>query len=143
MSEENAPKPPAGLPPIVLPPVPPPGDAKRSGCLSWGLVGCAAASVVVIAGLVFLMGNARSMMGWALAKLQDTVMMSATPDVTPAEREAFRRAFTRFTDGAKEGKVGPSEVQEVQRKVTAAVADGKVTPEEIGGLTEALAKAAP
>ena len=62
MSEEVPSNPKPALPPLVLPPRPEPVDAKRSGCLSWGLVGCAAASVIVIVGLVFLMSNARQMM---------------------------------------------------------------------------------
>jgi hypothetical protein len=140
MPEVTPPGSPPALPPIVLPP---PGEAKRSGVLKWGLVGCAGASVVVIVGLVFLMSNARSMMAWALVKLQDGVMMSCTADVSPAERTDFRQAFQRFADGAKEGKVAPEQVQEVQQKVTAAMKDGHVTPEEIRDLTAALKKAAP
>ncbi len=142
MSEETAPNPPSALPPIVFPPVLP-GDAKRSGCLKWGLVGCAGASVVVIVGLVFLMSNARSMMGWALAKLQDGVMMGCTADVTPAERTEFRQAFQRFADGAKENRVTPEQVEEVRQKVTAAIRDGRVTPEEVRELTGLLKKAVP
>ncbi len=140
MPEETAPNPPPALPPIVFPP---PADLKRSGVLKWGLVGCAGASVVVIVGLVFLMSNARSMMGWALSKLQDGVMMSCTVDVSPAERMEFRQAFQRFADGAKEGKVTAGQVQEVQQKVTAAIKDGRVTPEEIRDLTDLLKKAVP
>ncbi|HQR46307.1 MAG TPA: hypothetical protein PLB02_01415 [Thermoanaerobaculia bacterium] len=136
-----APQGPAGLPPIVFPP--PAGDAKKSGCLSWGLIGCAGASVVVIVGLVVLMSNARSMMGWALGKLQDSVLMGCTVEVTPAEREEFRQAFRRFSEAAKEGKITPSGVQEVQEKVSGAAADGKITPEEIRDLSAALKKAAP
>lgn len=143
MSEEAAPNPPPTLPPIVFPPVVPPRDAKRSGCLSWGLIGCAGASVVVIVGLVFLMSNARSMMGWALGKLEDAVMMGCTAEVTPGERTEFRQAFRRFVDGAKEDRVTPERVQEVQQKVTAAVKDGRVTPEEIRDLTGLLKKVVP
>jgi len=132
---------PAGLPPIVFPP--PSGDAKKSGCLSWGLIGCAGASVVVIVGLVVLMSNARSMMGWALGKLQDAVLMGCTVEVTPGEREEFRQAFRRFSEAAKESKATPAEVQQVQQKVAGAVADGKVTPEELRELTAALKKAVP
>ena len=131
---------PPAIPPIVLPP---PQDQKRSGVLKWGLLGCAGASVVVIAGLVFLMSNARSMMGWALTKLQDGVMMACTPDVTPEERTEFRQAFQRFTVGTKEGRVTPTQVEEIQKEVTAAIGDGRVTPEEIRDLTAALKKAVP
>jgi len=143
MSEETVPKPPAALPPIVFPPSPAPGDGKKSGCLSWGLIGCAGASVVVIVGLVVLMSNARSMMGWALGKLQDTVLMGCTVEVTPGEREEFRKTFRRFSEAAKESTISPAEVQNVQQKVTGAVADGRVTPEELRELTAALIKAVP
>lgn len=136
-----APQGPPGLPPIVFPP--PSGDAKKSGCLSWGLIGCAGASVVVIVGLVVLMSNARSMMGWALGKLQDSVLMGCTVEVTPGEREEFRQAFRRFSEAAKEGKASATAVQEVQQKVSGAAADGRITPEEIRDLTAALKKAAP
>jgi len=140
MAEETTPNPPPALPPIVFPP---PGYLKRSGVLKWGLVGCAGASVVVIVGLVFMMSNARSMMDWALGKLQDTVMMACTPDVPPSAREDFRQAFKRFSESAKEGKVSPGQVQEVQQKVAAVVGDGKVTAEELRDLTETLKRAVP
>jgi hypothetical protein len=143
MSEEAAPDPPPTLSPIVFPPVAPPRDAKRSGCLSWGLIGCAGASVVAIVGLVFLMSNARSLMGWALGKLEDAVMMGCTADVTPVERTEFRVAFGRFADAAKEDRVTPEQVQEVRQKVTDAVKDGRVTPEEIRDLTDLLRKVVP
>lgn len=131
------------MPDLVLPPLPPPADAKRSGCLSWGLVGCAAASVIVIVGLVFLMSNARQMMGWALTRLEDAVLMGCTADVTPAEKAEFREAFGRFRTAATESKVTPTEVKVIQEKATAAAADGKVTPEEIRDLTAVLKKAVP
>ena len=143
MSEEVPPNAPTTIPPLVLPPLPPPVDAKRSGCLSWGLVGCAGASVVVIVGLVLLMSNARQMMGWALTKLEDSVMIGCTADVTAAERTEFRAAFGRFRDAATESKVTPEQVKEIQEKASIAVADGRVTPEEIRNLTAALKKALP
>lgn len=143
MSEEVPQSPPPPPLPLVLPPMPPPVDAKRSGCLSWGLVGCAAGSVIVIVGLVFLMSNARQMMGWALTRLEDAVLMGCTADVTAAERAEFRAAFDRFRDAATESKVTPAQVKEIQEKATTAAADSKVTPEEIRDLTAALKKAVP
>jgi hypothetical protein len=143
MSEEVPPNPPPAIPPLVLPPLPRPVDAKKSGCLTWGLVGCAAGSVIVIVGLVFLMSNARQMMGWALTKVEDAVLMGCTADVTPAEKTEFREAFARFRTAATESKATPDQVKEIQEKATAAAADGKVTPEELRALTATLKKAAP
>lgn len=143
MSDETPPNPPPALPPLVLPPLPGPVDAKKSGCLSWGLVGCAAGSVIVIVGLVFLMSNARQMMGWALTKLEDSVLMGCTSDVTATDKAEFRAAFGRFRTAATEDKVTPTQVKEIQEKVSAASADNRVTPEEIRDLTDALKKAVP
>ena len=131
---------PPPLPPIVFPP---PGDGKRSGVLKWGLVGCAGASVIVIVGLVFLMSNARSMMGWALTKLEDAVLMGCTSEVTAAEKTDFRAAFLRFRSAATGDKVTPDQVKEIQERSTAAIRDGRVTPEELRDLTAALKKAVP
>lgn len=138
MSDEAPPNPPPALPPL-----PEPADATKSGCLSWGLVGCAAGSVIVIVGLVFLMSNARQMMGWALTKLEDSVLMGCTSDVTAPDKAEFREAFSRFRSAAAEDKVTPTQVKEIQEKVTAAAADSRVTPEEIRDLTAALKKAVP
>jgi hypothetical protein len=99
--------------------------------------------VIVIVGLVFLMSNARQMMGWALTKVEDAVLMGCTADVTPAEKAEFREAFARFRSSATENKATPEQVKGIQEKATAAAADGKVTPEELRDLTAALKKAAP
>lgn len=143
MSEEAPQTPPPSLPPLVLPPLPPPAEAKKSGCLSWGLLGCAGASVIVIVGLVLLMSNARQMMGWALTKLEDSVLMGCTSDVAAGDKTEFRAAFSKFRSAATENKVSPAQVKEIQEKVTAAAADSRITPDEIRDLTAALKKAAP
>jgi hypothetical protein len=83
------------------------------------------------------------MMGWALTKLEDSVLMGCTADVPAAERAEFRVAFGKFRSAATENKVTPLEVKEIQEKVSAVAADGKVTPVEIRELTAALKKAAP
>ncbi len=97
----------------------------------------------MIVGLVFLMSNARQMMGWALTKLEDAVLMGCTADVTPTDKAEFREAFDRFRNAATENKVTPTKVNEIREKTSAAVADSKVTPEEIRDLTAALKKAVP
>ena len=143
MNDDVPPNPPVTIPPFVLPPLPGPEDAKKSGCLSWGLVGCAAGSVIVIVGLVFLMSNARQMMGWALTKLEDVTLMGCTAEVTAADKAEFRAAFLRVRSAATENRVTPDQVKEIQEKVSGAAADGKVTPAEIRDLTAALKKAVP
>jgi hypothetical protein len=121
------------VPPIAAVPAPP-----KSGCLKWGLIGCAGASVALIVGLLFLLNNAKGMMDWAMTKMSDQVLDAAGPDVTPADREAFTAAFQVFREKGKAGKLTPSQIQDFQKKTVAAVSDGKVTAGEMRDLTAAL-----
>jgi len=140
----GSPAPPTTPPPGVPFPLPmPPREAPRSGCLKWGLVGCAGASVLVIVGLVFLMTNAKSMMDWAFDKMSDQVFAACTPDVTPDEKNAFRAAIKEFSERAKAGKVKPDQVRAFQSSELSALSDGKVTPQELRELTETLKKTVP
>jgi len=135
---------PAATPPGVPFPFPEPSqETPRKGCLKWGLVGCAGASVVVIVGLVFLMTNAKHMMDWAFAKMSDQVLAACTPDVTPVDKNAFRAAIKEFGEKAKAGKVKPAQVRAFQSSELSALSDGKVTPEELRGLTASLKAPSP
>ncbi|MGA7990161.1 MAG: hypothetical protein WCC53_01895 [Thermoanaerobaculia bacterium] len=108
---------------------------RRQGCLKWGLVGCAGASVLVIVGLLFILSNAKKLMGLAFEKIGDQVVAAAAPEVTPADKERFRTSLTAFAERAKSGKVQPAVVQAWQTRVSSALADGRVTGDEIRSLT--------
>jgi hypothetical protein len=110
-------------------------QTRRAGCLKWGLVGCAAASVLVIVGLLFVLSNAKKLMGLAFEKIGDQVVAAAAPEVTPAEKGRFRASLAAFAEHAKSGKVPPAVVQAWQSRVTGALADGRVTPDEMRELT--------
>jgi len=131
--------PPVPSPGAQLPLPMPPREEPKSGCLKWGLLGCAGASILVIVGLVFLMTNAKNMMEWAFDKMSDQTLAACTPDVTPDEKNAFRSAIKEFSDKAKDGKVKPGQVRTFQSKELSVLGDGKVTPEELRGLTAWLA----
>ncbi len=109
--------------------------ARRAGCLKWGLVGCAGASVLVIVGLLFVLSNAKKLMGLAFEKIGDQVVAAAVPEVSPAEKERFRTALAAFAERAKAGKAQPATVQAWQAQVSGALSDGRVTVDEIHGLT--------
>ena len=111
------------------------GRARRDGCLKWGLVGCAGASVVLIVGMLFVLSNAKKLMGLAFEKIGDQVVAAAAPEVTPAEKERFRTALTAFAERAKAGTAQPAVVQAWQSQVTGALADGRVTADEMRSLT--------
>jgi hypothetical protein len=111
------------------------GRARRDGCLKWGLVGCAGASVLLIVGMLFVLSNAKKLMGLAFEKIGDQVVSAAAPDVTPADRERFRTALTAFAERAKAGKAPPAVVQAWQTQVAGSLADGRVTRDEMHALT--------
>ena len=143
MSETSPSAPgPAPVPPPPLPVTPPFEDAtqraRRLGCLKWGLVGCAGASVAVIVGLLFLMSNAKKLMDFAFDQMGDQIVAVSGPDVTPAEREDFRAALKAFSEKAKNRTVTAQQVTAFQGRVRAAVADSRVTAEELRSLTAFL-----
>lgn len=132
---------PAGTPqtPVTLPPLDDAAArARRQGCLKWGLVGCAGASVAVIIGLLFLMSNAKKLMDFAFDQMGDQIVAACAPDVTPAEKEEFRAAMKSFAAKAKDRKVNAQQVAAFQGRVKAAVADNRVTAEELRALTAYL-----
>jgi hypothetical protein len=138
MSETSRPAVPAAQVPKLPTTLPFEDEAargRRQGCLKWGLVGCAGASVLAIVGLLFVLSNAKRLMGLAFEKIGDQVVAAAAPEVTPAETERFRTSLAAFAERAKAGKVPPAIVQVWQTQVTGALADGRVTGDELRSLT--------
>jgi hypothetical protein len=129
-----------GLTPPPAPPSEPFPSPKPSagapGFLKWGLVGCAGLSLVLIVGLVLLGTKARDILGSLMGQMESQIVAVCAPEVTPAEKEAFRSSWRDFTARAKTGKVDRQALTAFREKTTAALADGKVTPEEIRELTE-------
>jgi len=124
--------------PVTLPFEDAAQGARRQGCLKWGLVGCAGASVAVIIGLLFLMSNAKKLMDFAFNQMGDQIVAASAPDVTPAEKEEFRAAMKAFAEKAKNRTVTAQQVTAFQGRVSAAVADNRVTAEELRSLTTFL-----
>jgi len=136
----DTPRPPAPAPqipklPTTLPFEDEAAKARRQGCLKWGLVGCAGASVLVIVALLFALSHMREVMGTLLEKVGDEIVAAATADVAPAEKERFRAALALFSQKAQKGLVKPETVGEWRRRAASAVADGRVTAEELRSLT--------
>jgi hypothetical protein len=138
MAEEPVPPAPAPLIPKLPTTLPFEDEAargRRQGCLKWGLVGCAGASVLLIVGMLFVLSNAKKLMGLAFEKIGDQVVAAAAPEVSPAEKERFRASLAAFAERAKGGTVQPATVQTWQSRVTSALSDGRITPDEIRSLT--------
>jgi len=124
--------------PVILPFEDAAQRARRQGCLKWGLVGCAGASVAVIVGLLFLMSNAKKLMDFAFDQMGDQIVAASAPDVTPAEKDDFRAAMRAFSEKAKNRTVTATQVTAFQGQVRAAVADNIVTQDELRSLTAFL-----
>ena len=112
--EPSAPAPPPAVPklPTTLPFEDEAARGRRQGCLKWGLVGCAGASVVLIVLLLYALSNMRQLMGTLLEKAGDEVVASATADVTQVEKERFRAALAAFSQKAQKGAVKPETIDE-------------------------------
>ena len=137
MSETPAPVLPPRLP-VTLPFEDAAQKERRQGCLKWGLVGCAGASVALIVGLLFLMSNAKKLMDFAFDQMGDQIVAACAADVTPAEKEEFRVAMKSFSEKTKARTVSAQQVAAFQKQVAKAVADNRVTSEEIRSLTTFL-----
>lgn len=139
MNDENVPPPPPPPPPPTAPGFPPEGAVpeRRSGCLKWGLIGCAGLSVLLIVGLVVLGYKAKGLLGWALSTMERQVVTACTDEVTAEEKKAFEDAVRALSEGARTGKVQPDRIRAFQGRATGAMSDGRVTPEEIRELTAA------
>ena len=124
--------------PVTLPLEDAAARARRQGCLKWGLVGCAGASVAVIIGLLFLMSNAKKWTGMLFEQMGDQVVAACGPGVTPADKEEFRAALKAFSEKVKSGIVTTGQVKSFRSRVSSAVADNRVTAEELRALTAFL-----
>jgi hypothetical protein len=120
------------MPPSIAP------ESSRSGCMKWGLVGCAGLSVMLIVGLIFVGTRAGTMMDWALTKIQDQILLTCTPEVTAEQKAEFRAAYAPFIAKAKKGGIPAEKMSAFRKEMMAALSDGKVTPEELTELTNGL-----
>jgi len=137
------PEPPLAEGSPALPGFPPPGTRQEGGgCLKWGLIGCAGASVLLIGGLVFLGTKAPDLLEGVLKQKQRDVLAACAPDVGEDAKREFNDAFKPFLDKAKSGKVAINQITAVTTKTEAALTDHSVSAQELKELTEAI-KAAP
>jgi hypothetical protein len=106
--------------------------------MRWGLVGCAALSVLTIVGLVLFMRKAPQLMETLLAATEAQVVAAIAQEVPEADRQAFRTEYAAFVATAKAGEARPEEIQAVQGKIVEALKDNRVDADELRGITEKL-----
>jgi len=135
---ENEPAPAPPAPAAVLPLLPlEPEGVKSHGCLKWGLIGCSAFAVVVVVGLIFA---SQRLMDVALSTVERSITASMDKSIGITPRIEFGDAMKAFTARAKKGGVPADEMTAFKKKVETALADNKVTTEELAELTKALKK---
>ena len=113
-------------------------DPESRGCMKWGLVGCAALSVLAIVGMVLFMRKAPQLMETLLGATEAQVVAAIVQEVPEADRQAFRTEYAAFVATAKAGAARPDEIQAVQKKIVEALKDNRVDAEELRGITEKL-----
>ncbi|MCL4839388.1 MAG: hypothetical protein KJ058_15645 [Thermoanaerobaculia bacterium] len=124
MSEPRT-DPPFSGPPSGLPIAPGGGGAPfapgrapaPSGCGRLALVGCGISTLLLgIAAVVFLF-KADDLLAWTLRKMEAQIAEALPPEVTPEERDRFRRAFAEARDAIGRGDIDPAALQRLQRKL--------------------------
>ena len=73
----------------------------------------------------------------------EEVLVAAGSDVSPEDKEAFRRVVDPFVEKAKGGKISFDDMTGLQKQRITALADKRVTTEEIRELTATLKRLAP
>lgn len=114
---------------------------------SWVPIGCGIASAAV---LVVLFAGGAMLTGSRLASLMDFVLGTSlgevrgmyTPDVTAAQKERFDAEVNRLREALRADKVSLQNLQPFLKTMQAAIADKKVTSEEVDRLTKAAHEAA-
>ncbi|MGZ5476837.1 MAG: hypothetical protein ACXW29_11615 [Thermoanaerobaculia bacterium] len=108
----------------------------------WVPAGCGIASAVII---VLLFAGGALLSGPALSQFMDFVLGLSlgemrgmyTPEVTAQQKQHFDDEVIHLRDGLRNNTVPMSNVQPFLKTVQTAIADGKVTPEEVDRLARA------
>ncbi|MBL8113627.1 MAG: hypothetical protein JNK60_12125 [Acidobacteria bacterium] len=111
------------------------GALRRLGLLRWGLVIAGILGIVLVSVLIKLGGRALDM---TMGAFETQILSALDPQVLPAEREAFRRAFADFVTRAKGGRVSQEEMGRFREKTLDSLKDGRVMKEELTAITQQL-----
>jgi hypothetical protein len=109
--------------------------------------GCGIASAVII---VLLFAGGALVSGPALSQFMDFVLGLSlgemrgmyTPEVTAQQKQHFDNEVKHLREGLRNSKVSVPNLQPFLKTMQTAIADGKVTPEEVDRLAKAAADAA-
>ncbi|MCB1008414.1 MAG: hypothetical protein KDB94_05900 [Acidobacteria bacterium] len=122
--------------PFAAEPTTPPG-----GCGKPLLIGCGLLAILLGIGAVVFVVKAKSLLAFALDKLQAEVVANLPEDVTPAERERLDTAFSATLGRIRKGEIDPEALQRLQARLveaTNSASQDKLTRAEVQELTLAL-----
>lgn len=132
-----------GLPVQIPPqkPFAPEPKAAPGGCGKPVLIGCGLLAILLGIGAVVFVVKAKSLLAFALEKLEAEVVANLPEDVTGEERERLRTAFDGTLARIRSGQIDPEALQRLQLKLVAAAesaSQDKLTRDEVQALTLAL-----
>ena len=81
------------------------------------------------------MSNAKKVMDFVFDQAGEQIVSACAPDVTPREKDEFRAALKAFSEKARSGGVTTEQVKSFRSRVSSAIADNRVTAEELRALT--------
>lgn len=122
--------------PFAAEPAPTPG-----GCGKPLLIGCGVLAILLGIGAVLFVVKAKSLLAYALDKLQAEVVRNLPEDVDDADRARLETAFDATMAKIKSGQIDAEALQNLQSKLVAAAGSagsGKLTRAEVLALTRAL-----
>ncbi len=108
----------------------------------WVPYGCGTVSAVI---LLLLFAGGAVISGPRLAEFMDLFLGTSlgevrdmyAPDVSPAEKQRFDSEVERMREGLRSGKITVKALQPFMKAMQSAIADKRVTAEEIGRLSKA------
>jgi hypothetical protein len=117
-----------------------PGRADRgSGCAKVAVIGCLGVLVALGIGMVIVFTQAPKIMRWVFENSVEQIEPRYTAEVTPADRERVRAAFTAAGKAVEEKRIDPLAMQRVQSQIMTLVrSQAPVDREQALRLAEAL-----
>lgn len=130
--------------PVQIPPQKPfaaEPTAAPGGCGKPFLIGCGLLAILLGIGAVVFVVKAKSLLAFALEKLEAEVVANLPEDVTREERDQLQKAFDETLARIRSGQIDPEALQRLQLKLVAAAesaSQDKLTRDEVQALTLAL-----
>lgn len=115
--------------------------ATPGGCGKPFLIGCGLLAILLGIGAVVFVVKAKSLLAFALEKLEAEVVANLPEDVTGEERERLQTAFDETLARIRSGQIDPEALQRLQLKLVAAAesaSQDKLTRDEVQALTLSL-----